>query len=154
MAAFADLAALNNDLQNAQRSFIDTHKYYEEMKAASEPTTVLKSDLRKMEEERHQALNKLEKMKKRGEDISNHEVWLEAARTLRLARKNEAEMATRFKEQQNIIQANEKKELVLTDKLRSLKVFHLHNPRPQNYVLGAKCGHNSERGTAQSRRGT
>jgi intraflagellar transport protein 81 len=118
----SDLSTLAQDLGQLQANFVQSHRMFEDLKAANEPIIELKKDLSKMEEEKQQVLIKIARMKKKVEDIPNNELWLEAARNLRLSKKNQADLAARLQEQIRIIEQDDAKIVALHEKMNTARV--------------------------------
>ncbi len=64
-----DLSKLAQQLSQLQAEFVQTHRYFEELKIANQPTIELKKDIHKMEEEKQQVLLKIGRLQKRVEPI-------------------------------------------------------------------------------------
>ncbi|KAJ3123398.1 Intraflagellar transport protein 81 [Nowakowskiella sp. JEL0407] len=62
-----------------------------------------------MEEEKQQVLNKIAKIRRKVEDIPNHEVWLEAAKNLRMEQQKETLISEKTKDQRFQLSNAEKK---------------------------------------------
>ncbi|KAJ3316717.1 Intraflagellar transport protein 81 [Blyttiomyces sp. JEL0837] len=104
-----------------QDQFKETHKYVEGLRQTSGDTINIKREIQQMEEEKQQVLNKIAKIKKKVEQVPNHESWIEAAKNLRLEQKQEAVLAERIREQKNLISAAEKKYAAANQSLKDVR---------------------------------
>ncbi|KAJ3287387.1 Intraflagellar transport protein 81, partial [Borealophlyctis nickersoniae] len=100
---------LTRQLEELQTQFKETHKVVDQMRQSGNNAGTLKREIQQMEEEKQQVLSKIAKIRKKVEEVPNHEQWLEAAKNLRIEQQNEAQIAERIKEQRNqVAQADRK----------------------------------------------
>ncbi|KAJ3091770.1 Intraflagellar transport protein 81 [Quaeritorhiza haematococci] len=103
------VADLNRQLAELQEQFINVHKYVDGIRSSGISATSIKREIQQMEEEKQQVLSKISKLKKRVEDIPNHDAWLEAAKNLRIEQQDELKTNERIKDQRNQISQAEAK---------------------------------------------
>ncbi|KAI9349273.1 hypothetical protein DFJ73DRAFT_789978 [Zopfochytrium polystomum] len=92
-----------------QEQFKEVHKYVDSVRQTGGLTANLKKEIQQMEEEKQQVLSKINKIRKKIEQVPNHETWLQAAKSLRLEQQTEATVIERIREQRNLIATAEKK---------------------------------------------
>ncbi|KAJ3222648.1 Intraflagellar transport protein 81 [Clydaea vesicula] len=109
---------LQGQLQECQENFKNVHKLLDSLKQPGASASSIKREIQQMEEEKQQVLSKIYKLKKKVEQVPNHEIWLEAAKKLRLAQNNQLEITDRIKEQKNLVQQGEQKILKLNQNLK------------------------------------
>ncbi|KAJ3252094.1 Intraflagellar transport protein 81 [Chytriomyces hyalinus] len=100
---------LCEQVSQLQDQFKETHKFVEGLRQTGGATTSVKREIQQMEEEKQQVLSKISKIRKKVEQVPNHQVWLEAAKKLRIEQQQEAALADRIREQRNAVQNAEKK---------------------------------------------
>ncbi|KAJ3247337.1 Intraflagellar transport protein 81 [Chytriomyces hyalinus] len=100
---------LCEQVSQLQDQFKETHKFVEGLRQTGGATTSVKREIQQMEEEKQQVLSKISKIRKKVEQVPNHQVWLEAAKKLRIEQQQEAALADRIREQKNAVQNAEKK---------------------------------------------
>ncbi|KAI8622652.1 hypothetical protein BC830DRAFT_1162737 [Chytriomyces sp. MP71] len=100
---------LSEQVAILQDQFKEVHKYVEGLRQTGGATASIKREITQMEEEKQQVLSKISKIKKKVEQVPNHQVWLEAAKKLRVEQQLEATMAERIREQRNSVQTADKK---------------------------------------------
>ncbi|KAJ3216786.1 Intraflagellar transport protein 81 [Dinochytrium kinnereticum] len=81
----------------------------------------LKREIQMMEEEKQQVMSKITRIKKKVQEIPNHESWLEAAKALRIEQQEEAGIAERIREQKNAVVLAEKKYSMVQLELRDVR---------------------------------
>ncbi|KAI9017177.1 hypothetical protein BC832DRAFT_596490 [Gaertneriomyces semiglobifer] len=92
---------LARQVEELQQQFKEVHKTVSAMRSTGNNTAILKREIQQMEDEKQQVLAKISKIKKRVEEIPQHEQWLEAARELRREQQNESSIAERIKDQRS-----------------------------------------------------
>ncbi|TPX60824.1 hypothetical protein PhCBS80983_g01510 [Powellomyces hirtus] len=92
---------LMRQVEELQEQFKDTHKAVDGVRGSGNSAALIKKDIQQLEDEKQQVQSKIQKIRKRVEEIPHHEAWLEAAKNLRLEQQNETEMAERIKEQRH-----------------------------------------------------
>ncbi|KAJ3044268.1 Intraflagellar transport protein 81 [Rhizophlyctis rosea] len=111
-------ADLSKQLSDLQSQFKEIHRHVDQMKQSGNSAAIIKREIQQMEDEKQQVSNKIGRLRKKVEDVPNHEKWLDAARSLRTEQQNEAQIADRIKEQKNQVLQSERK---LTNALQTLK---------------------------------
>ncbi|KAI8590958.1 hypothetical protein BDZ88DRAFT_412911 [Geranomyces variabilis] len=94
-------ADLMRQVEELQEQFKETHKTVDSVRGSGNSAALLKKEIQQLEDEKQQVQSKISKIRKRVEEIPQHESWLEAAKSLRLEQENETQMAERIKEQKN-----------------------------------------------------
>lgn len=100
---------LSNQVSALQEQFKEVHKYIESIRHTGGATSSIKKEIQQLEEEKQQVLSKIGKIKKKVEQVPNHEVWLQAAKSLRVEQQAEAVLVDRVREQKNLIMIAEKR---------------------------------------------
>lgn len=130
-----DVAHLAQQLQEIRIQFIQVHKEYDEIHGDGGVVAIsdLKKEIQLMEEEKQMILNKLARLKRRVGEIPNHQNWLVAARNLRLAQTEEADLIDRYshylwfirgsaKEQHSLLVTVEQRIIDAQARMRDVKV--------------------------------
>ncbi|KAI9338982.1 hypothetical protein BDR26DRAFT_908510 [Obelidium mucronatum] len=84
-------------------------------------TASIKREIQQMEEEKQQVLSKIGKIKKKVEQVPNHQVWLEAAKKLRTEQQAESNLSERIREQRNAVQNADKKYAAAQQTLKEVR---------------------------------
>ncbi|KAJ3020677.1 Intraflagellar transport protein 81 [Thoreauomyces humboldtii] len=94
-------ADLMRQVEELQNQFKETHKTVDGSRGSGNNAALLKKEIQQLEDEKQQVQSKINKIRRRVEEIPQHESWLEAAKNLRLEQHNEAQIAERIKEQKH-----------------------------------------------------
>ncbi|KAJ3417510.1 Intraflagellar transport protein 81 [Chytridiales sp. JEL 0842] len=113
---------LNQQVAALQEQFKEMHKYIEGLRQTGGATSTIKREIQQMEEEKQQVLSKIGKIKKKVENMPNHEVWLEAAKNLRLEQQTEMNLSEKIREQRNAVQNADKKYTQVQQTLKDVRV--------------------------------
>ncbi|KAI9105390.1 hypothetical protein DFS34DRAFT_599192 [Phlyctochytrium arcticum] len=97
------MSELIRQVEDLQGQFKEIHKTVDTVQNSSANAGVLKKEIQQLEDEKQQVQNKIAKIRKRVEDIPQHEQWLEAARSLRNEQQNSIHINERIKEQRHLI---------------------------------------------------
>ncbi|KAJ3062377.1 Intraflagellar transport protein 81, partial [Rhizoclosmatium hyalinum] len=112
---------LSEQVSELQDQFKELHKYIEGLRATGGATSSIKREIQQMEEEKQQVLNKISKIKKKVEQVPNHQVWLEAAKKLRMEQQSEANLTERIREQRAAVQNADKKYAAAQQTLKEVR---------------------------------
>lgn len=104
-----DVAELLAHVEELQDQFKNSHKLISGLRNNGNTAAVIKREIQQMEEEKQQVNNKISKIKKKVEEVPNHEIWVDAAKKLRQEQYNETTTTERIKEQKNQVAQLEKK---------------------------------------------
>ncbi|KAJ3072165.1 Intraflagellar transport protein 81 [Podochytrium sp. JEL0797] len=100
---------LSEQVSEMQDQFKELHRYVEGLRQTGGATASMKREIQQMEEEKQQVLSKIGKIKKKVEQVPNHQVWLEAAKKLRMEQQADANISERIREQKAAVQNADKK---------------------------------------------
>ncbi|KAJ3103095.1 Intraflagellar transport protein 81 [Phlyctochytrium planicorne] len=114
---------LSEQVSILQEQFKEVHKYVDGLlqNGNANAAANLKKEIQMMEEEKQQVTNKISKIKKKVQEIPNHESWLEAAKALRLEQQEEISISDRIREQKNAVLLAEKKYSMAQTELRDVR---------------------------------
>ncbi|KAI8852858.1 hypothetical protein BC829DRAFT_487295 [Chytridium lagenaria] len=114
---------LSEQVSILQEQFKEVHKYVDGLRQNGNANAAsnLKREIQMMEEEKQQVMNKIGRIKKKVQEIPNHETWLEAAKLLRLEQQEELSIAERIREQKSAVVLAEKKYAAAQQELREAR---------------------------------
>ncbi|KAI9334153.1 hypothetical protein BDR26DRAFT_840018 [Obelidium mucronatum] len=112
---------LSEQVSIMQDQFKELHKYVEGLRTTGGATASIKREIQQMEEEKQQVLSKIGKIKKKVEQVPNHQVWLEAAKKLRTEQQAESNLSERIREQRNAVQNADKKYAAAQQTLKEVR---------------------------------
>ncbi|KAJ3014255.1 UNVERIFIED_CONTAM: Intraflagellar transport protein 81 [Siphonaria sp. JEL0065] len=112
---------LSEQVSMMQDQFKELHKYVEGLRTTGGATASIKREIQQMEEEKQQVLSKIGKIKKKVEQVPNHQIWLEAAKKLRIEQQSEANLLERIREQRNAVQNADKKYAAAQQTLKEVR---------------------------------
>ncbi|KAJ3191226.1 Intraflagellar transport protein 81 [Irineochytrium annulatum] len=114
---------LSEQVSTLQDQFKELHKFVDGLRntGKAHATANLKKEIQMMEEEKQQVTNKISRIRKKVQEIPNHETWLEAAKALRVEQQTEVNLTERIKEQRTAVTAAEKRYSAIQQKHRDVR---------------------------------
>ena len=109
---------LSSQIDALQEEFKNAHKWLEGIKISGNNASTLKKEIQQLEEEKQQVLNKVNRLKKSVEGVTNRDQWLQAAKDLRSEQQRETELNDKIQDQKRQVSLADKK---LNFTLQSLK---------------------------------
>ncbi|KAI8905563.1 hypothetical protein EDD86DRAFT_211793 [Gorgonomyces haynaldii] len=115
------IVQLGKEIENMQEQFKQSHKYLESIKDSGLNAGTLKREIQQMEEEKHQVIAKIQRLKKKVEHMAKKDQWLEGAKNLRLQQSKEMDLLERLREQRLQLQESDKRAQKVSELLKEVK---------------------------------
>ncbi|KAI9209448.1 uncharacterized protein BJ171DRAFT_564624 [Polychytrium aggregatum] len=115
---------LVTQVESLQDQFKAVHKHVDGLRSSGNNAAIVKREIQQMEEEKQQVLSKIAKIRKKVEQVPNHEAWIQAAKNLRLEQKSEITISDKIKEQKSQIAIHEKKIQAMQQKLKEVQSLY------------------------------
>ncbi|KAI8825704.1 uncharacterized protein EV422DRAFT_563535 [Fimicolochytrium jonesii] len=114
-------AELLRQVEELQEQFKEVHKTVDGIRGAGTNAATVKKEIQQLEDEKQQVHSKITNLRKRVEDIPEHEQWLDAAKKLRVEQQEDYQIAERIKEQRSQIQQAESRLAQAQQELRDAR---------------------------------
>ncbi|TPX35559.1 hypothetical protein SmJEL517_g02040 [Synchytrium microbalum] len=89
------VAELSDELAALQDEFKNVHKQVETLRLNGNTASTLKREIQQMEEEKQQVSVKISRLKQKTEQVPKHDLWLQAAKSLRVEQARELDVSER-----------------------------------------------------------